>query len=131
MRETFRKKERLCSKKSIDFLFGSGKDLFVYPFKIKWVEASLNKGYPVEILIVVPKKYSKSSVKRNKIKRFIKEAYRKKKYILYKKLEENNKRIFIALLYIGKEFHNYQFIEEKINVFLQRLNVLLDNADKN
>jgi len=131
MRETFRKKERLCSKNSIDLLFSSGKDFFVYPFKIKWIEASLNYGYPAEIMIVVPKRYSKKSVKRNKIKRFIKEAYRKRKYLLYKQLETSKKKIFIALLYIGKEFHDYEFIKEKINIILHRLIIEVENADTN
>lgn len=133
MKETFKKNERLCSKKSIDLLFNSGNSFFVYPFKVKWIETSLNYGSPAEIMIVIPKKYSKKAVERNKIRRIIKEVYRKSKHLLYDPLEKNNKKVFVALLYIGKEFHNYHYIEEKINVILQRLinSVVIDNAEVN
>ncbi len=119
--QTFKKEERLCSKKSIDFLFAKGKSFYVNPFKIKWVYEDLNTMMPAQILIVVPKRYIKKAHTRNKIKRLIREAYRKNKFILYDALKISDKQIIFAIIYNDKDNLAYNLIEEKIILTLQRL----------
>jgi len=119
--QTFKKEERLCAKKSIDFLFANGKSFYLDPFKIKWVFEELDSNYPVQILVVVPKRYFKKAHDRNKIKRHIREAYRKNKSLLYNSLESNGKKIALAIIYNAKEIFSYNLIEEKIILTLQRL----------
>ncbi|NVN93755.1 MAG: ribonuclease P protein component [Bacteroidetes bacterium] len=119
--QTFKKEERLCSKKSIDFLFANGKSFYFTPFKIKWLYQDFETDYPVQIMIVVPKRYFKKAHERNKIKRQIREAYRINKFILYDSLKIKEKKISLAIIYNGKEISSYKLIEEKIILILQRL----------
>jgi ribonuclease P protein component len=118
---TFKKEERLCSKKSIDFLFANGKSFYLNPFKIKWIYQDCSTNYPAQILIVVPKRYFKKAFERNKIKRQIREAYRLNKSVLYESLKIKDKQIVFAIIYNGKENFSYNLIVEKIILILQRL----------
>jgi ribonuclease P protein component len=124
--QTFKKEERLCSKKSIDFLFAKGKSLYINPFKIKWANQNFNTNYPVQILIVVPKRYFKKAHDRNKLKRQIREVYRKNKLILYDSLNIKEKKITFAIIYTVKDIFPYKLLEEKIILILQRLKQMQD-----
>ena len=118
---TFKKPERLCSKKTISNLFTNGKSFTVYPYKIVWESAKLNTKYPAQVAISVPKQNFKRAVKRNLIRRRIKEAYRTNKRILYKELKENNLQIAFMIIYISKDILDFNEIKTKIIIALQRL----------
>lgn len=125
---TFKKKERLCSKKSIDFLFKNGSSFFSYPFNVKWQITNQLSEIPSEILIVVPKRNFKKATDRNHIKRLIREAFRLKKEILTQFLLNENKHIQFALIYSEKEFLIFKSLEDKIILTLQRLIKKAENA---
>ena len=120
MRQTFRKEERLCSKKIIKTLFEDGSSLTVHPFRLVWLKTVLKTEYPVQITISVPKKNIAKAVDRNKIKRQMRESYRKNKNILYKYLYNKDKQYAMALIYTAKDEIDYKEIETKIILTLQR-----------
>lgn len=130
MNQAFTKKERLCSRKIIDELFSSGKSFSVHPFRIIWIETKLNASYPVQIVISVPKKKIKKAVERNKIKRRIREAYRKNKYFLYEHLAKTGKQIAMMIIYTQTEEMMYKEIENKIIITLQRLTTKDESIDE-
>ncbi len=117
--QTFTKAERLSSKVAIDKLFETGKSFHSAPFKICWLETIESKS-PVQIVISVPKRSFKRSVDRNRLKRLIREAYRKNKNSFYEKLE--NKKILLMFIFTSKAMIEYTEMEEKIIIALQRLN---------
>lgn len=118
----FPKKERLCSKKAIDRLFCNGKSISEKPIRFVWnLEKKQNDSCSTKVLISVSKKSLKSSVDRNKIKRKIKEIYRLKKSNLDLFLKKTGKQIALAVIYEKKEMSDYKFLEQKINVLLNRL----------
>jgi ribonuclease P protein component len=119
--QTFRKNERLCRKTSIDELFSKGQSFFVYPFKISWIVAPENSESPAQVLISVPKRNFKIAVKRNRIKRLIREVYRKRKIKLYNSLLEKKLEINFAIIYTSKVILSYQEMDEKIIVVIDRL----------
>lgn len=120
--QTFRKNERLCRKTSIDEIFSKGQSFFVYPFKINWIVATENDGSPAQVLISVPKRKFKKAVKRNRIKRLIREVYRKRKDKLYHNLTENQSGIIhFAIIYTSKKILSYQELDEKIIIVIDRL----------
>lgn len=123
----FEKEERLCSKKFLTGLFQSGSSFLIYPFRVTWlVTPDSNQKTPVQVVIAVPKKRFKSSVDRNQIKRRIKEAYRlNKEELLYPVLDLQNKKILLAISYVGKEIHDSTFMQQKI---LSMMKLLLKNT---
>lgn len=78
------------------------------------------------ILISVPKKRFKRAVKRNRIKRQIREAYRKNKYILLNVLQNYKFGIAIAFIYLSSEEYATVELEEKIKIALARISEKLE-----
>ena len=118
---TFCKKERLTNKKIINSIFTKGNSNFIYPFIVKWSITELKSEYPLQILISVPKRNFKKAVDRNKIKRFIREAFRINKNIFSDKIINSDKKIVFTLIYTEKEILNFKMIQEKIILVLHRL----------
>jgi ribonuclease P protein component len=121
MNQTFTKDERLSKKILISKLFEEGKKRYSYPFMVTILKCPIPTNYPVQLLISVPKSLIRKAVDRNRIKRLIREAYRKNKCLLYESLEERHNQMMICIKYTSKEILSYQLIHEKIIVLLQRL----------
>jgi ribonuclease P protein component len=130
IRQTFKKGERLRSKKLIGDLFSKGNGFFVYPFKVIYVETSEKRAFPVEVLISVPKKRIKGAVKRNRIKRLVREAYRKNKGLLWDKMESRPSTLLLGLIYVADQEMTYHEIEKKIILILQRINKIYEKTDR-
>ena len=119
---TFKKEERLCSKKLIEELFHNGSSFLLYPFRIVWLSHSLPAEVPVQVVINVPKRRFKKAVHRNLIKRRIREAYRLNKSVeLYSFLETHSVQLLLSIQYVGKDISEYAFIERKFKLALVQL----------
>jgi len=114
---TFKKAERLSSKTEITKLFQSS-SLFEYPFKVFYFCSTNTEQDLPKILISVSKKRFRRANKRNTVKRRIREAYRLNKAKL---LNEKAKKLNVGFIYVGKELHDFYFIEKKLNLILARL----------
>ena len=104
MRHTLPKEERLSWKRHIDYLFEQGKSFIAYPLRVVYVvmEAGELKA-PASFLVSVSKKKFKRAVKRNRVKRQVREAYRTRKADLCTTLDQNGKSLLVAFLYLEKE----------------------------
>lgn len=111
-RYTLSKEERLSWKRYIDLLFEKGQSFVAFPLRVVYLPLEEEMSAPVSILISVPKKKFKRAVKRNLIKRQVREAYRVRKYDLIDPLIEKNKRMLIAFLYLDKEIHPFTDMEK-------------------
>lgn len=129
MKQTFKKEERLHSKKLIGELFAGGNTFFVYPFKVIYKEIDEKKEFPVQVLISVSKRKFKSAVKRNKVKRLFREAYRKNKSIVFDRSGHADKTLLIGFIYVADTILDYHEIEKKIMIILQRLKSNDEKAD--
>ena len=117
---SFKKSERLTSKKVIGELFSSGRSFFHPPFRVYWAPFTRGQRGSVKIAISVPKKKFKRAVDRNRIRRKIKEAYRKNK-LIFQDFLHNEKGGAVLLVYSSDEDMSYSLIEEKVIETLQRL----------
>lgn len=144
MKFTFKKSERLCSKKVIDKLFdrkGSEKinSVFLYPFRVSYIfnesnvannEATVDTPSEVltqniasptpAILISVSKRYFKHAVDRNLIKRRTREAYRLNKSLLLQK-PSSQIPAYIAFVYIAKTIEDYAKIEKSMKAIFKKI----------
>lgn len=123
---TFHKQERLCSKKLIDLLFngGSHTSVSVWPLRAVFLltDKPADKDVPVQVLISVSKRSFKRAVKRNRVKRQIREAYRKNKALLHERLREHpDKMLLVAFLWIDDKIHRSEKVEAKLVKLLQRM----------
>ena len=60
-------------------------------------------------------------MKRNKIKRQIREAYRLNKADLLSQINDPSNGLALFLIYIGKEDQSYSYIEERMQKLLKKL----------
>ncbi|MGV6860828.1 MAG: ribonuclease P protein component [Putridiphycobacter sp.] len=119
---SFKKEEKLRSKKLIEALFADGKKLKQFPFKLVYLEVTDdNWHFPAQIVISVPKKIIKKAHKRNRLKRQIREAYRTQKPEFYGVLQSKEKKLALFLIYTGKEKVSFQDLEEKLSLLLNKL----------
>ena len=118
MKLSLGKKERLKSKKLIELLFKEGKYIKEYPIKLLYLEADNNSDFPVNVAFTVPKRNFKKAVERNRLKRLLRETYRKEKPRLYKSL--NKSYIFMFIL-MGNESVEYKILEKSMNSLLSSL----------
>lgn len=117
MKHTFPKTERLCSKNLIDRLFSQGKSIKQYPLTIIYTDSGLDTAWP-QILISVSKRKFKRANKRNRVKRVIREIYRLNKHLFFK----GEEKLLIGILYQSNELPDFDFLQKKLILGLQRLN---------
>jgi ribonuclease P protein component len=121
MNQTFCKDERLCRKILIKKLFAEGEKQYYYPFRYLSLKSELPTAFPVQLLISVPKSLYRHAVDRNRVKRLIREAYRKNKFILYEPLMERHEQMLLCITYTSREILPQAEMTRKIIVLLQRL----------
>ena len=111
-RYTLSKEECLSWKRYIDLLFAKGQSFVAFPLRVVYLPMEEEMPARASFLVSVPKKRFKRAVKRNLIKRQVREAYRVRKYDLLEPLEAKNKGMLIAFLYLDKEIHPYAAMEK-------------------
>jgi ribonuclease P protein component len=117
-RETFKKAERLSSRKTITKLFESGNTLFTDCFKVIWSESETDSPFPARIAFTVPKKRFRRAVTRNLLKRRIREAYRKNKSPFYKFLVSENIQIALMVIFRKDSVEEYNTLEKAVREML-------------
>ncbi len=121
----FPKKEKLKSKKLIEVLFKEGKTLTSFPYKLIYLKIEVPVDAKFKTSVAVPKKNFKSAVKRNRIKRLLREAYRLNKHLVFNNSEGN---FAFLILYLGKEMPNYPEVEKGIQLILKKFLKKIDDA---
>jgi ribonuclease P protein component len=109
---TLHKEERLCSQKLIEELFNSGDSFLSYPLKVVFLKTELPQTFPVLASFTVSKRNFKRAVKRNLLKRRIREAYRLNKPAFYQEIAEKELQLAIMFVYIGKDIAEFPVIEK-------------------
>lgn len=119
-RYTFKKDEKLKSRKTIEQLFKEGKSFSNFPFRVLWKFTETAKA-PIQTGFAVSSKHFKKAVDRNRIKRLMREAYRLQKNDLQEHLKERQKQLAVFIIYVGNELPEYDLIFEKTTHVLNRL----------
>ncbi len=124
MDESFGKKEKLKSKVLIDQLFAEGKSLKKYPLVLKYLPIARSSENGHKTGVSVPKRNFRKAVDRIYLKRLMREAFRKNKYLVNSNL---NSSYAIMFIYTGREKATYS----KLFAVTEELLKNLVQKDKN
>ena len=119
----FKKEERIVSNLLIETLFekGNSQSLTAYPLRAVYLKTEHREGCaPVQLLISVPKKKFKHAVDRNRVKRQIREAYRKNKSLFESKVEEG-KMLLIAIIWLSDKHFATNEVEKRVISLLKHM----------
>ena len=117
---TFKKEERLKSRKIIGSLFKEGKSFSMFPLRLVWKVVDREQKYPVQFTVSIPKRSFPRAVHRNQIRRKVREAYRLQKHLLYEALADHDQQYALMFLFIGKKAMTYQEIDHAANKVIKR-----------
>jgi len=109
-------KERLKSAKSIEHLFSEGKAISAYPLRLVFVSKP-NSTVPMQCAFSVSKRHFKKAVDRNRIKRLLRESYRKIKPTLYQNLSQPYMGM---ILFNGKEIPSQENTDKSVAILLKK-----------
>lgn len=123
LKEGLPKSQRIYKKKAVQTLFEEGKGFSFYPFRVivHLYDAENQEDALPRILVSVSKKRFHHAFKRNRVKRLIRESWRKNKAELLKLCQANNKTLDVALVYNATVILTYQEIEGKMKQVVERL----------
>lgn len=130
------KAERIDSKKQVDRLFrgGGSKSMSAFPLRMVYMEEERMSDIwePVaQMMVSVPKRYFKRAVKRNRIKRQVREAYRLNKHILTDTLGEDScKRMALCFIWTDGRLRDSLEVHAKMKNLLERLSERICAAEK-
>lgn len=111
---------KLCSKKVIQSLFETGNSINNFPFSARFLVLPTEDGAPFQFVVSVPKKNFKSAVKRNRIKRLMKESLRLNKNIIENEIEAGQ-QLALFLIYTPKEELSFDLLNRKMNKLLNKI----------
>lgn len=115
LKNTLNKKERIKGNKRIDSLFLSGEAFISYPLRVVFLrKENIDSQPPISMMVSVSKKRFKRAVKRNRMKRIIREAFRLNKAQFYSICKQNEINLDIAFLYLKNELSDYKEIEKAL-----------------
>lgn len=117
MKYTFGKIEKLKSKKEIEFLFAQRNSVSQFPIRLFYRKTAFNDPVKIKVGVSVSKKYFKKAVDRNRVKRLLRESYRKNKYLV---LDNTTHQYAFMFIYTGKDLPEYHKIESKLKAVLEK-----------
>ncbi len=111
---TFPKQHKLCGQERITRLYKEGKRFTAWPMRVTWEKVPEGQTAVTEVLVWAPKSLFKRAVKRNRLRRLMREAYRLHQGIL-------TSNFLIAFNYIDKEEQPFATIEKAVIKALKRI----------
>ncbi|WP_027454743.1 ribonuclease P protein component [Xylanibacter brevis] len=119
----FQKRERIVSRKLMDELFGGDHSHAVVAFPLKavyLVKEHLDEQVSVEVLISVSKKHFKHAVDRNRVKRQVREAYRKQKQLLADRVGDGM-MVAVAFIWMSNQHISSAEVDSRVKHILMRI----------
>lgn len=126
-RFTLSKEERICSKKLINELFTrNGRSMTAFPLRVVFMKRTIVDDQPrAAMLVSVPKRYFKHAVDRNRVKRQVREAFRRNKSIITQNLTDDHEAVAMAFVWLTDEKFPSSEVENRMVRLLTRISECL------
>ncbi|OYP66346.1 hypothetical protein CIK95_02985 [Prevotella sp. P5-108] len=126
-RFTLSKEERICSKKLINELFtGNGRSMTAFPLRVVFMKRTIVDDQPrAAMLVSVPKRYFKHAVDRNRVKRQVREAFRRNKSMITQNLTDDHEAVAMAFVWLTDEKFPSSEVENRMVRLLTRISECL------
>lgn len=126
-RFTLSKEERICSKKLINELFtGNGRSMTAFPLRVVFMKRTIIDDQPrAAMLVSVPKRYFKHAVDRNRVKRQVREAFRRNKSIIIQNLTDDHEAVAMVFVWLTDEKFPSSEVENRMVRLLTRISECL------
>jgi ribonuclease P protein component len=110
----------------MDRLFqGDNRSVSAYPIRAVFLPVERSEQQGVSVLISVPKKRFHDAVDRNRVKRQLREAYRKHKHALIEQMSEREQGLLIAFVYVSPQIESTDYIEKRMTRLLGKISEAL------
>ena len=120
---TVGKEERITSRKLIDMLFNGGQShsMAAFPLRLVFLEKEREGACPpAQMLVSVPKRCFKRAVKRNRVKRQVREAFRHHKHLIGDVLPAD-RQLALAFIWLDDRLYDSAEVEQRVVSLLERL----------
>lgn len=125
-KNTLCKEERLHGRNAVEKLFkdAGSRSMVAFPVRVVYVLAPPQADTCVNtrMLVSVPKRQFKRAVKRNRVKRQVREAYRKHKHGLIEAVSRIGERhLSLAFVWLDSKLYDTSVVEKKVEKLLLRI----------
>ncbi len=115
------KGERLHLRDEISQVFSEGKAFVVYPLRVVYLLHDEEREAQSAMLVSVAKKRFRRAVRRNRVKRLVRESFRLHKHMLNDVLREHQLHASIAFMVVTDELPDYRAVEKAMIRSLMRI----------
>lgn len=129
LRQTLCKDERLSRRKIIESLHKQGLSIKTPAIILVYEMVDLPVSYPAQAMFSASKRIFKRAHDRNRVKRLLREAYRKQKHIVYSSLESQQKQAALHFIFTGRQLPNQAYVFGKILELLKRFNETIETKN--
>jgi ribonuclease P protein component len=123
------KDERLSRRKIIESLHASGRSIKTPAIILVYEFTELPCTFPAQAMFSASKRIFKKAHDRNRVKRLLREAYRKQKHVVYTSLHERQTQAALHFIFTGRQLPNQAYVHGKITELLRRFNEELNNPE--
>lgn len=125
-KNTLCKEERLHGRDAVEKLFkdAGSRSMVAFPVRVVYVLAPPQADTCVNtrMLVSVPKRQFKRAVKRNRVKRQVREAYRKHKHGLIEAVSRiGGQHLSLAFVWLDSKLYDTNVVEKKVEKLLLRI----------
>jgi ribonuclease P protein component len=120
LRHTLCKDERLSRRKLIEELHSEGFSLKSPAIILVYRFTEVPCEFPAQAMFSVSKRIFKRAHDRNRVKRLLREAYRKQKQIVYSSLREKGQQATLHFIFTGKQLPNQAYVFGKLTDLMSR-----------
>lgn len=127
--QKFQRNERLARKKIIEKVYASGRSIKVPSFVLLYQLLELPDHVPAQVMLAVSKRNYPRAHDRNRIRRLMREAYRRQKHTHYEPLKHQGLQAALIIIFTGRRQPDSSYVYGKIKELLSRFAQTLLNQN--